>query len=132
MDTVATTVKSSSTGPSDLEKTGTHESQLNGEVSSVKNQMVNDYHQGIDTRGITTGTDEVYERKAAIMNQALIDIGMGSFQWKIFLMTGFGWFVDNVRTPFLALDRHQLDAQLLIFLPNTSFGCKLSPLSARL
>ncbi|RJE21951.1 transporter [Aspergillus sclerotialis] len=94
MDTVANNLKSSGTGPSDLEKTATQESQLKGEVSSVKNQMDSDY-QGIDTRGLATGTDQVYERKAAIINQALIDIGMGSFQWKIFLMTGFGWFVDN-------------------------------------
>ena len=57
--------------------------------------MASDY-QGIDTRGVATGIDLVYERKAAIMNQALIDIGMESFQWKIFLLTGFGWFVDNV------------------------------------
>ena len=57
--------------------------------------VAENYH-GIDTRAIPTGTDEVYERKIAILNQALIDIGMGGFQWKIFAMTGFGWFVDNV------------------------------------
>ena len=53
------------------------------------------YH-GIDTRALPSGADEVYERKVSIMNEALIDLGMGSFQWKIFAMTGFGWFVDNV------------------------------------
>ncbi|CAM1508394.1 Fc.00g052420.m01.CDS01 [Cosmosporella sp. VM-42] len=52
------------------------------------------YH-GIDTRGFPQGADEVYEKKVSIMNEALIDLGMGSFQWKIFAMTGFGWFVDN-------------------------------------
>lgn len=54
-----------------------------------------DYH-GIDTRVRSMGADEVYEKKIAIMNEALIDLGMGSFQWKVFAMTGFGWFVDNV------------------------------------
>ncbi|KAH6886169.1 major facilitator superfamily domain-containing protein [Thelonectria olida] len=44
---------------------------------------------------VPQGADEVYEKKVAVMNQALIDIGMGPFQWKIFAMTGFGWFVDN-------------------------------------
>lgn len=58
--------------------------------------VAEDYH-GIDTRPIASGADEVYERKVAILNQALIDIGMGGFQWKVFAMTGFGWFVDNVR-----------------------------------
>ncbi|KAF6808513.1 membrane transporter [Colletotrichum musicola] len=52
-------------------------------------------HHGIDTRAIHVGTDYVYEKKVSIMNQALIDIGMGPFQWKVFAMTGFGWFVDN-------------------------------------
>ena len=77
------------------EKTNTLSSETNGkmEVTSDTN-----YH-GIDTRALPTGSNEVYERKVAVMNQALIDMGMGSFQWKIFAMTGFGWFVDNVRSP---------------------------------
>lgn len=67
----------------------------------------NDY-RGIDTSAVPHGADEVYERKVAVMNQALIDIGMGSFQWKIFAMTGFGWFVDNVSAlyPQFALIAH--------------------------
>ncbi|KAL2863189.1 MFS transporter [Aspergillus lucknowensis] len=47
------------------------------------------YH-GIDTRALPQGADEVYERKISILNEALIDLGMGSFQWKIFALTGFG------------------------------------------
>ncbi|KAK2779623.1 membrane transporter [Colletotrichum kahawae] len=54
-------------------------------------------HHGIDTRAIHVGSDYVYEKKVSVMNEALIDIGMGPFQWKVFAMTGFGWFVDNVR-----------------------------------
>ena len=53
------------------------------------------YH-GIDTRNVLPGADEVYETKIAILNEALIDLGMGSYQWKVFLTTGLGWFVDNV------------------------------------
>lgn len=59
-----------------------------------------DNHHGIDTRAIHVGKDYLYEKKVSIMNQALIDIGMGPFQWKVFAMTGFGWFVDNVRALF--------------------------------
>lgn len=76
----------------------------NDSQGKVDSAMAENYH-GIDTRAIPMGGDEVYERKIAILNQALIDIGMGDFQWKIFAMTGFGWFVDNVRAscipPFL-------------------------------
>lgn len=64
--------------------------------SKGKTELMESNYHGIDTTAIPPGTDAVYERKIAIMNQALIDLGMGPFQWKIFAMTGFGWFVDNV------------------------------------
>ncbi|KIW80201.1 hypothetical protein Z517_06816 [Fonsecaea pedrosoi CBS 271.37] len=54
-----------------------------------------DYH-GIDTTHVQPGADAAYEAKIALVNEALIDIGMGPFQWKLFILTGFGWFVDNV------------------------------------
>lgn len=53
------------------------------------------YH-GIDTTQVMPGADAAYEAKISIMNEALLDIGMGAFQWKVFMTTGFGWFVDNV------------------------------------
>jgi hypothetical protein len=45
---------------------------------------------------VQPGADAVYEAKISILNEALIDIGMGPFQWKMFMMTGFGWFLDQV------------------------------------
>lgn len=65
--------------------------------TNVKIDTIGDERMGIDTKAIPPGSNPVYERKVAVMNQALIDLGMGSFQWKVFAMTGFGWFVDNVR-----------------------------------
>lgn len=53
-------------------------------------------YRGIDTSHVQPGADAAYEAKISLMNEALIDIGMGSFQWKLFVLTGFGWFVDNV------------------------------------
>lgn len=58
-----------------------------------------DYH-GINTTEIQPGADATYERKIALMNEALIDLGMGPYQWKIFACTRFGWFVDNVCTSY--------------------------------
>ncbi|KAJ5104228.1 hypothetical protein N7532_004757 [Penicillium argentinense] len=31
------------------------------------------------------------------MNEAWIDLGMGKYKWLVFLTTGPGWFVDNMR-----------------------------------
>lgn len=58
-------------------------------------------YQGIDTELVQPGADEVYEKKIGIMNEALIDLGMRRFQWKVYATTGFGWFVDNVRLPMV-------------------------------
>lgn len=41
--------------------------------------------------------DPVYERKAQVLNTALQDIGMGWYQWQLFLVVGgFGWASDNL------------------------------------
>ncbi|KAI1867655.1 hypothetical protein JX265_007457 [Neoarthrinium moseri] len=40
--------------------------------------------------------DPVYEAKARVLNKAIKDIGMGKYQWQLFLVVGFGWASDNL------------------------------------
>ncbi|KAF2738161.1 membrane transporter [Polyplosphaeria fusca] len=40
--------------------------------------------------------DPVYEAKARILNKAIQDIGMGKYQWQLFIVIGFGWASDNL------------------------------------
>jgi hypothetical protein len=40
--------------------------------------------------------DPVLAKKMAIVNQAIDDIGMTGFQWKLFFLNGFGYAVDSV------------------------------------
>ncbi|KAJ4158567.1 uncharacterized protein LMH87_009086 [Akanthomyces muscarius] len=40
--------------------------------------------------------DPVYEAKAKVLNRAVQDIGMGWYQWQLFLVVGFGWASDNL------------------------------------
>ncbi|QUC16009.1 uncharacterized protein UV8b_00250 [Ustilaginoidea virens] len=40
--------------------------------------------------------DPVYEAKARILNRAICDIGMGWYQWQLFIVVGFGWASDNL------------------------------------
>ncbi|KAI0335702.1 MFS general substrate transporter [Cubamyces sp. BRFM 1775] len=40
--------------------------------------------------------DPVYTAKAKILSDALQEIGMGKYQWYLFVLTGFGWFSDNL------------------------------------
>ncbi|KAI0314066.1 MFS general substrate transporter [Amylostereum chailletii] len=45
----------------------------------------------------TDGTlDPVYHAKATVLNDALQEIGMGKYQWYLFIVAGFGWFSDNL------------------------------------
>ncbi|CAJ2500740.1 Uu.00g035930.m01.CDS01 [Anthostomella pinea] len=38
----------------------------------------------------------VYEAKARVLNRAIQDIGMGWYQWQLFVVVGFGWASDNL------------------------------------
>ncbi|KAK7754934.1 hypothetical protein SLS62_003018 [Diatrype stigma] len=40
--------------------------------------------------------DPVYEAKARVLNKAIQDIGMGWYQWQLFIVVGFGWASDNL------------------------------------
>lgn len=44
---------------------------------------------------VVSDYDESYNAKIKILNDALQDIGMGRFQWALFVVAGFGWFMDN-------------------------------------
>ncbi|KAI0839268.1 MFS general substrate transporter [Hypoxylon sp. FL0890] len=55
---------------------------------------------GIEDEDVSTipkGTiDPVYEAKAIVLNKAIQDIGMGWYQWQLFVVVGFGWASDNL------------------------------------
>ncbi|KAI9804458.1 MAG: hypothetical protein M1825_001357 [Sarcosagium campestre] len=40
--------------------------------------------------------DPVYEAKARVLNDAIQEIGMGWYQWQLFIVIGFGWAQDNM------------------------------------
>ncbi|KAF2748070.1 MFS general substrate transporter [Sporormia fimetaria CBS 119925] len=40
--------------------------------------------------------DPVYAAKARVLNKAIQDIGMGRYQWQLFIVIGFGWASDNL------------------------------------
>ncbi|KAI8155529.1 putative MFS-type transporter, partial [Colletotrichum sp. SAR 10_65] len=37
-----------------------------------------------------------YELKSKLVNKAIQDIGMGRYNWQLFILCGFGWFADNL------------------------------------
>ncbi|KAL1950453.1 hypothetical protein VTO73DRAFT_5577 [Trametes versicolor] len=46
--------------------------------------------------GDDSAVDPVYHAKAHILNDAFQEIGMGKYQWYLFMVAGFGWFSDNL------------------------------------
>lgn len=45
---------------------------------------------------VLKGIDPVYENKVRVLNNAIQDIGMGWYQWQLFVVVGFGWASDNL------------------------------------
>ena len=49
----------------------------------------------IDLDVAASGHDSAYDRKSKVINKAIQDIGMGPYQWKLFVLCGFGWLADK-------------------------------------
>jgi hypothetical protein len=43
-----------------------------------------------------TAIDHILAKKMALINDAIDEIGMTPFQWKLFFLNGFGYAVDSV------------------------------------
>lgn len=79
------------------------EKQRPTQVASGKKRSGNLFRSAINTSATgTSGLDPVYAAKSQLLNEALLDIGMGRYQWLLVLVTGVGWFLDNVSL-FLAV-----------------------------
>jgi hypothetical protein len=46
----------------------------------------------------STVIDPILARKMTLINDAIDEIGMTPFQWKLFFLNGFGYAVDSVST----------------------------------
>ncbi|OXV10085.1 hypothetical protein Egran_02153 [Elaphomyces granulatus] len=58
-----------------------------------------------------SGHDTAYDRKSKVINRAIQDIGMGRYQWELFVLCGFGWLADNLWLQGVALTLPQLSLE---------------------
>ncbi|KAK7059872.1 putative MFS-type transporter PB1E7.08c [Favolaschia claudopus] len=72
---------------------------LNADKSTKEKQVPSTVH--LET--MDHAVDAIYQAKARILNNALQDIGMGRYQWAVFVVTGFGWLSDNLWQVVVAL-----------------------------
>ncbi|KAI9167590.1 putative MFS-type transporter [Paramyrothecium foliicola] len=52
-----------------------------------------------------------YELKSKLVNKAIQDIGMGPYNWQLFILCGFGWFADNLWLQGVSLTLPSLSAE---------------------
>ncbi|KAK5987207.1 MFS siderochrome iron transporter 1 [Cladobotryum mycophilum] len=52
-----------------------------------------------------------YEIKSKLINKAIQDIGMGTYNWQLFILCGFGWFADNLWLQGVSLTLPSLSAE---------------------
>lgn len=52
-----------------------------------------------------------YDRKSKVINRAIQDIGMGRYQWQLFVLCGFGWLADNLWLQGVALTLTKLSPE---------------------
>jgi MFS family permease len=57
------------------------------------------------------GTTAEYELKSKLVSKAIQDIGMGSYNWQLFVLCGFGWFADNLWLQGVSLALPSLSAE---------------------
>lgn len=65
----------------------------------------------IDLDIAASGIDTAYDRKSKVINKAIMDIGMGWYQWQLFLLCGFGWLADNLVLQIVALTLPSLTSE---------------------
>jgi MFS family permease len=65
----------------------------------------------IDSDIAASAHDTVYDRKSKVINKAIQDIGMGKYQWQLFVLCGFGWLADNLWLQGLALTLPSLTSE---------------------
>ena len=64
-----------------------------------------------ETRQGRKGQWSEYEIKSKLINKAIGDIGMGTYNWQLFVLCGFGWFADNLWLQGASLTLPSLSAE---------------------
>ncbi|EAW11404.1 putative sugar transporter [Aspergillus clavatus NRRL 1] len=68
-----------------------------------------------------SGHDSAYDRKSKLINRAIQDIGMGRYQWELFVLCGFGWLADNLWLQGVALTLTPLSSEFGISATHVRF-----------
>ncbi|OBT63397.1 hypothetical protein VE03_07125 [Pseudogymnoascus sp. 23342-1-I1] len=90
--------------------------------STGKKRSGNLYRAEVDTVAHGSGLDPIYASKVHVLNEALMDIGMGRYQWLLFLATSMGWFLDQFWIMAFTIIAPSTANENQLFYPNNKFG----------
>ncbi|PGH04013.1 hypothetical protein AJ80_08597 [Polytolypa hystricis UAMH7299] len=114
-----------STGESDkdkLDRTGSAEKGSSPpSESSYSGMTLEALRAEVENDLAASGHDTVYDRKSKVINRAVQDIGMGKYQWQLFVLCGFGWLADNLWLQGVALTLPKLAVEFGISDSNVRF-----------
>ncbi|KAE8367909.1 major facilitator superfamily domain-containing protein [Aspergillus caelatus] len=71
------------------------EKSLHGKGADPSKPYINPNGISVSTLTNQAGSNAVYAAKAQLLNQALVDMKMGLYQWVLFIITSVGWFLDS-------------------------------------
>ncbi|CAI7639529.1 unnamed protein product [Penicillium pancosmium] len=72
------------------------DAQLNKSSADEDSGKIMPLNDGEVAQFYGSSTTQAYRLKSELVGQCMEEIGMGRFQWKLWVVTGFGWVVDNV------------------------------------
>ncbi|KAI5280738.1 hypothetical protein KEM54_003530, partial [Ascosphaera aggregata] len=84
---------------------------VNSEPAAYSAYTLDALRQEIEFEVEQDGHDTPYDRKSKIINKAMTDMGMGRYQWQLFILCGFGWCADNLWLQGVALTLPQLSLE---------------------
>jgi MFS family permease len=80
-------------------------------VQPISGFTLEELREEVNLDVAASGHDSSYDRKSKVINKAIQDIGMGSYQWRLFVLCGFGWLADNLWLQGVALTLPSLSAE---------------------
>lgn len=81
----------------DMAESSYHEGTVENKEPATRLDSISAIDDAAAPPSILQGsTDPVYEAKARTLNGAIQKIGMGRYQWQLFVVVGFGWASDNL------------------------------------
>ena len=70
-------------------------------IDSIKAGLSESYEDKTNREFYGASVTDSYRLKSELVGRAMEEIGMGKYQWQIFVVTGFGWICDNLQVTLL-------------------------------